>query len=763
MADKGLVEEEGAASFWPFLEELPRTNPQWATEAINSYLARVTEDIDFKNIPMRFMPGRSTGGIRFLLDTAKAAPLAFLKVAIPFFLRVVTETADKRARELYSDSVWHIRMFREDQSEMESAFLKALEISLCQLARTSRPEFERLFERLRSYGDYDSVNYLLVRALTVAPSDSADLTVEYVLENLQRLEAGWIGIRNSQYWAARELIEHCSKTCSEKSYSRLQEAMLQHYPLWEKSRDGHRYNGYWQFIMLDALDRERRSEAVEIRIRELQRKFQPKVLKPLTLPQGGIVESPIDETLVRKMSDEQWLRAMNIYDKKDGSSQRSSRSFLAGGARELAAELEKETNHNPERFARLVLRMPVGLQPCYFQAILRGLGGAPIDKDLVFDVVRTVFGLEGKPGGHWLLGPIESLSGEDIPEDILKIVGWLATEADDPRLSEVVITAVKGSEPTSPSEILNAAINSTRGSAAVGMGSLLFDCSNRVPFFLPYIRRMVCDPTVIVRSAVANTLLGLFRHDEERAVELFLQLVEIDVDELFATPYVDKFLYYASYRHFTRLMPVIRRMLDSRSGFVREAGARQACLAQFDNPEALDLVVECISGDDDKRTGAAKVAAANVSNEKCRDFSHSALVRFFDDPIKEVRAEAASFFQKVEGRQLEACRRLIRAFLASRAFSENMEVLIRSLERSTANIPEELLAACEAIVTELDRCGWNMRYRTLAHAGTICELVLRAYRQSRDDGYRTRCLDLIDRLVGLEVYGIEEELREFER
>ena len=462
------------------------------------------------------------------------------------------------------------------------------------------------------------------------------------------------------------------------------------------------------------------------------------------------------------MSDEQWLRAVAKYDAEDGRT-RGPDFFLQGGAHQLSGELEVEVRRDPERFARLAPRFPANTHPYYFHAVLRALKDSPVPKDLAFDVVRAVFHLPTKPGGRYLCDPVTRFSDEEIPDDIMAIIGWLATEAEDPKTEELKIHRANGTEEDQPNEILTTAINSVRGTAAEAVGTLLFDNAARIPFLMPYLHRMVEDPTVIVRTTAAHALLCLYRHDETSAVDLFLDLADVDADVLFATHHVDRFLYYANICHFARLRPILRRMLDSDLSVVREAGARHACLAQFSNPGAKDLVDECLTGDEAKRKGAVRVAEANVFQSDCREFSHPALVRFFSDSVKEIRDEAATCFRLATGRQLETCRELIRSFLKSPAFVENVEKLTWPLEHSTADIGEEIVEACEAMVGVFERNSLDPTKRSFVEVETVSKLVLRAYRQSDDDVYRSRCLDLVDRLVALEVYGISKELEAFER
>lgn len=161
--------------------------------------------------------------------------------------------------------------------------------------------------------------------------------------------------------------------------------------------------------------------------------------------------------------------------------------------------------------------------------------------------------------------------------------------------------------------------------------------------------------------------------------------------------------------------------------------------------------------------GAAQVAAANLFSEKCRKFSHPALAQFFNDPVKEIRDEAAGAFRQAEGRQLESCRELIRIFMESKAFMENADDLTWAAERSTADIAEDIVTICESMLRLLNKEMTDPQSRMFVQTETVAELLLRAYRQTTDERFRSRCLDLVDRLLSVQAYGISKELEAFER
>lgn len=759
----GVVKNEGHLGFWTCVNDLPENQPTWAAEALGQRLRLAVADLQPEDVKWPVL-GHDVWGQRLVLKIAERAPAPFLDEVLPFFLDVVRRTRFDRDGTLALDRIWHFRSCREEALDFSAALLQGIEDAFGALARNSLPDFTRFLDLLLPYGDYDSVNFVIVRALTAAPTEFADDTVDYLLVNPRRLECGWSsgGGGNFQYWAGRELVKHVASKCGDGSFARLEQALIDHFPRWEKSKGGFKTRGYWQMVMLPALPIDRRSARTEARLSEWQRKFPKMVIQPPVGSNCGFVGSPIKVEAISRMKDDDWLRALEVYDTEDAP-RRRSRGFLEGGPHELSGVLESETKRHPARFADLSSQFPANTHPYYYHALLRGLKESDADKDTVLAVVRRVFALPNNPGHRYLCDAIAKFSLEELPEDILGIVGWCATEAEGPESDELTVRISGKEEDERPKDLLTTAINSVRGAAAETVGTLLFDKADRVRFFMPYLERMATDPTVIVRTTVAQALLCLYKHDQVRAVDLFLVLVDIGDDLLLTTHYVDRFLYYADILHFHRLRAVLRRMLNSSVPAVREAGARHVCLAQFNNPDAASMAAECVGGDDAQRKGAAAVAAGNLFHSDCVAYTHATLPVFFNDPAKEVRDIAAQCFHDAKNRNLETARPIIKDFLTSAAFGENVEDLLWPMVQSTADIAEEALLTCEAVIGLMEALGGGTMQPLYVHANNIAELVLRVYRQTEEPSIRSRCLDIVDRLLAQEEYGMSKELEEFQR
>jgi hypothetical protein len=53
--------------------------------------------------------------------------------------------------------------------------------------------------------------------------------------------------------------------------------------------------------------------------------------------------------------------------------------------------------------------------------------------------------------------------------------------------------------------------------------------------------------------------------------------------------------------------------------------------------------------------------------------------------------------------------------------------------------------------------------RTIADANEVSELLIRVYSQSKDETLRSRCVDLVDRMIQMGTYGLDKALQQFER
>jgi hypothetical protein len=118
---------------------------------------------------------------------------------------------------------------------------------------------------------------------------------------------------------------------------------------------------------------------------------------------------------------------------------------------------------------------------------------------------------------------------------------------------------------------------------------------------------------------------------------------------------------------------------------------------------------------------------------------------------------------RFEGEQLGEYVSLVEAFVDSLAFTTDPEDLIHALEKTTAKLPDITYRVCNRFLEDLSSDDAEVRDHRIFRADRVSKLLVQLYSQSKDQALQSRCLDLIDLMSQMEVYGLTEALTQFER
>ncbi len=758
LIDKGVLDDiADNRDLWSNLYSLQSSHPVWGCEVVRHYFDRRRHLSLNAGQPNPFDDNGgaiadSHSAENTLKELASNAPESFVREVMPFMQAVIEDCASQERGGLLQDPIWYFRIFQSGY-DIQDALLNAMEVALSELAILHTAIYRSVIEPLRE-SPFETIQYLLIRSLASNGPLFADEGVDHLCKRPERLEIGYL---SDPHWASRQLIESISPHCSDEKLTQLETLLLGYYPDWERSILGRTQFGHAQFTLLSGIIATRRSKKICKRLEELQWKFGQQEPASPTPMEVQPAQPPIPEGAAEKMSDEQWLSAIRQHDTDDREFSQDGR--FVGGALELSRLLEDRVKHEPRRFAELVLKFPDHAHPFYFEAVLRGISDTNLDIETIVRVSERCHRIEGRPSGRYICEPIASSAQGNVPPEALDLVAWYATDDPDPQ-QELWRTQVSpGKEHYYRGDILTNGINTTRGRAAQAITRLIENDHNRIAYLQPALEKMVQDPSIAVRSCVPQALLAVLRHDRDLAVELFRQLCDIE-DALLQTYFIERFLFFALQTHFQELSQILERMVASQVPDVASAGARQACLTALDLPEAADIAGLCLSGSEAQKIGAAQVMAANVRIATCRAFCEDALIMLFSDTSADVRTKAAECFLRFEGTQLGEYVDLITQFVSSRAFQQNYYPLLEALEQTTAKLPEVTLSACERLV---DIAGLATSEINVRGADTVIKLTLRTYQQSSGETTRARSLNLIDKFMEHDTYGINKALEDFER
>jgi len=339
----------------------------------------------------------------------------------------------------------------------------------------------------------------------------------------------------------------------------------------------------------------------------------------------------------------------------------------------------------------------------------------------------------------------------------------IATLDPDPaedvwRAASQEATPLYGGDPDS------AGLNCTRGAAALAIAALIQQDPGRLPRLADALARVATDRTLQVRAAASVALTMVLYSDSTSALALFSRSLADTTDELLASRHVEGFLNYAIRRgHYAEIADALARMSSSTNADARRAGARQLAVASYRDP-ALDPAVDAaLNGEGSTRAGVTEVFAENLHDSDRMDRAIAVLSQSFSDPSAEVRSAALRCFYGLEEQTLEDYEPLLAALADSPALQDDPGAVFQSLESARKPLPKSVLNLCEGFVEAHGASLSDMSTAAAADATHIVQLAIRLHAQHADPETRRRCLDLIDRLVVLGVYGIDQNLALIER
>ena len=740
---------------WLAVHDLAKRQPLWAIELIR---ARVIEHPDTlaldeseKVVLLRL---REYGASELVREAAAAEPLAFVQTVVPYLRRVMAATAyEPRPDDPIRDRHFCARFEVDelDDNDLDDALFAGAVRALESLAQTATADVHPLLEELAE-DSHDAAQFLLYRALTSGGANFADWAAALLLEGGARLDCGYMADSD---WAARELVKSIAPHLSDNVHLQLED-------LFRDLRNAYedRYSfGRSAFTFLSALEEDRLTPAGIRRLGEYRRKFGEEApSEPLGIT-GGSIESPIGMDAAAKMSDDQWLKAMAKHN-----GDRTNWSNFTGGAHELSHVLREQAKADPKRFALLTLKVTPDLNAAFAAGLLMGFADAERLDDaapLVYDAVRHLASLGHDDVDRWL-GIALRRYYRDVPIDLVELLLERALQSPDPE-DDSPIFARDGDDGRSAADMHNNAISTGRGSLAEVLGDLLIYDANgeRTELVRPHLNTLASDPVIFVRSSAAHTLAAALRHARPDAISAFEKLIDTD-DRILAAGMVRRLMLYIGNVDPDVITPVIQRMLESSDGEAREAGGVLAAFAglEWGRP---DLLTKALEGDAMTRKGIAEVCANRVDRTSNAALASATLTTLMTDEDDDVLEAVAKVAPHLRNHQLRPFAGLLAALIDSPAYDHATPQLLLTLQYAPDKVDDLVLKASQRFISVFGSEAADIRTGAAGDAHYISELVVRGLAQSRNRDHRAALLDVLDNLLELGVYGVNNAIAQAER
>lgn len=740
---------------WFAVHELAKHQPLWAIELI---VARFIEHADALVVDeygkIALLGMREYGASELVRESAAAEPLAFVQAVLPYLCRVMAATAhEPRPDSPIPDRHFSMRFDVDnlDERDLDDALFSATVKAMEKLARTVPERVHPLLEELAD-DPHGAAQFLLYRSLAAGGASFADWAAKLLLASSARLDCGYLA---DSHWAARELVEAIALHLTDDLHRQLEDQFRD----LRNPYEGRYSFGRTAFKFLSALDEDRLTPAGTRRLGEYRRKFyEESPSRPQGIT-GGVIGSPIGSDAADKMSDAHWLKAMEKH-----SSDRTNWDNFTGGARELSHVLREQVKANPKRFALLARNLTPDFNAAFADGLLMGLADAePSDEvaPLIYDAVRHLASLGHDSVDRWL-GDALRRYYRDAPIDLVELLLERFLSSPDPKDDTPIFTR-DGDEGRSAADMRNNSINTARGSLAESLGDLLvYDADGeRTGLLRPYLDTFASDPVIFVRSSTAHTLAAALRHARPEVVVAFEKLIDAD-DRILAADMVRSLMIYVGNVDPNVITPVIQRMLESSNGEVREAGGALAAFAglEWGHPNLLAAALE---GDAATRKGVAGVCAYRVDRTTNAKLASACLTGLMNDEDDEVLEAVAKVAPHLRDHKLRPFADLLSALIDSAAYDHATPQLLLTLQHAPDKIDDLVLKASQRFIAIFGDQAGDIRTGAAGDAHYISELVVRGLAQSRNSLHRAALLDILDALLELGVYGVDNAIAKVER
>ncbi|NKF23823.1 nSTAND1 domain-containing NTPase [Solimonas marina] len=486
---------------------------------------------------------------------------------------------------------------------------------------------------------------------------------------------------------------------------------------------------------------------------------------------AGWVRSPIPVDRAKHMSDRQWLNAIRTYTTDERFRDRDDP--LKGGARELATMLQSLAKDNPARFAKLVERIPYDANRAYVRDLLHGLAAsASPPTDLLVAALRAAHQWPDRPFGDAIARVVSAHPETASEQNIFDAVVWYArhgdardeSENEDALLRREVLTI--GDLISHGGGLRIRGINGARGAALEAAAAVLWHSPLHVDAIWALLDDVIVNERLAsVRCCAVAILLPLYNIDLTRCSRAFDRLIH-STDGSDAKRYA-----IATTLNGVELMryllanapavadPLLERMLQSEWQPARLIASWMMFGRGFFDARYEAAADAWMEEGLDYRKLACQVAVDVFEEAQFVDRAQQQLIRFFRDDEKEIRHLAARVFTKFSGADLHRHAMMVNAFLESNAYTEGSHEFHRALETASCDVSELVIMATERALAKFH--AGPQAYRDFHD---LQELLNREYAATEGRGdLRERLLDIIDRMLELNVYGVDEITKQHER
>ena len=139
------------------------------------------------------------------------------------------------------------------------------------------------------------------------------------------------------------------------------------------------------------------------------------------------------------------------------------------------------------------------------------------------------------------------------------------------------------------------------------------------------------------------------------------------------------------------------------------------------------------------------------------------LIRLMSDDADEVRKEVATVASILCNHPLQPFVKLLTALIDSPSYVHALTQLLFTLEHAPDKIDDLILKASQRFLSVFGNDAADIRTGATGHARYVSKLVVRGLAQCQSPTHRAVLLDVLDQLLELGVYGVNDAIEKSER
>ncbi|MEM8795422.1 MAG: ATP-binding protein [Pseudomonadota bacterium] len=725
-----------------------------------------------------------------LRSIAQKAPEAFILGTHQAIFKTIQQTI-----EAGEDGPHWWKLKIRNKSSYLAGFEELVELfgdCLAQVAK-SNPILARSYLQLSDPSEHELILSFHLKAITSNPEDCGPQLIA-LLDNPNLLEAGYDGAKWQPFAEAAAavsnnhptLVGEIEKTIfalkpeqkfAAKLLARIKEAGETEYLSKKNAISWLSRSGYKEWCILHTIGSSILSSGGKQRLQELNRKFGHSTPEEAHKIEVELVQSPIKPEHTEKMSNAQWLRAINKYDNDDFRSRDNGR--LVGGVRELANSLEAAAKSDPNRFIKLYWEMPEGVHRAYISGLLQGWRDAEFpDLTLLPDVVVDIHTRFAESEYHGILYLIEGHS--DLTND-KRITNLLLDYAENGSAKEEQSDEVDQIEKLTAniddlinrgSRLIIRSSNGSRCQAWDTMGRIIWHQPDLVPDIWTLLeRRIATEPLVSVRCIMLGVMSRLFNEDKQRFGKNLKKLVETPPANQVSANRLSPLGTYEAVRLFPFIgfhlpsvaQQLIVELLKTEDDTLPLIGAWWAFCEAFRNGVNIDEIDSLAANGPAYRALLADVVSEAAVWTEHQELAKTKLMDAFNDEDDEVQKQAADFFGKLKDNELSDFIPLAKSFVASKAFFEHSFGFFRALEKANCYVTDIVIESAQAIFEDISKNDTQPGRRS-SDIHFLEGLLKREYASSEQSpADRSNILNIVDYLLESEFYGGDSIVKANER